>query len=77
MIRSKNYFFSKGRIICDIKNDCLFIRLPDFDEDSAICVNSLHNGWHRCFIECDIPFGEYPFEDDSTEDIKIIYFGEN
>ena len=77
MIRSKNELFSKGRIICNFKDDCLYLRQPHFDEDSAICVNSLHNGWYRCFIECDIPLGEYHFEDDSTEDVKIIYYGKD
>jgi len=77
MIRSKNKLFSKGRIICDIKDDCLFIRLPYFDEYSSICVNSINNVWFKCFLECDIPLGVYLFEDDSTEDIKIIYYGKN
>lgn len=77
MIRTKNEFFSKGRIICDIKDDCLYFRLPDFDEDDTICVNSLKNGWYRCFIQCDIPIGMYEFEDDSTQDVKIVYYGDN
>lgn len=76
IIRSKHEIFSKGRIICEVKDDCLHIRLPDFDEDNTICVNSIGSDWYKCTIECDIPIGVYGFEDDSTEDIKIIYFGD-
>lgn len=75
IIRSKHEIFSKGKIIWEVKEDCLYIRLPDFDEDNATSVNSLGNNWYKCTIECDIPFGIYEFEDDSTIDVKIIYFG--
>lgn len=77
LIRSKNEIFSKGKVICEIKDDCLYFRLPDFDEDDTICVISQKNGWFKCLIQCDIPFGEYCFEDDSNEDVKIIYYGDN
>ena len=75
MVRSKHQLFSEKQIVFEIKDDCIFFRLPYFDEEKVTSVNHIGKGWYRFFISCDIPNGTYNFEDNSTEDVKVIYYG--
>ncbi len=75
MIRTKCEFFSNKAVVCEIKDNCLLVRLPYFDEPKVTSVNSIGKGWYRMFLTCDIPNGIYKMEEDSTEDVKIFYFG--
>ncbi len=72
-LRTKDDFFENGVIVKNFE-DRLEITKPSLDYRGKIWEPSKKFNWYSTTIPFNIPIGDYFPDEDSTEDLIIIYY---